>query len=151
VERPSESNAAKLEALLRGEGVAFERSAEGGAVRFDTRLGKHKAVVMIFDTGSVLVQGADSPLRSLLRAKAALEAGGDPGDGRAATREGVAVGRAEAAAKRLLHDLEAVERLRRRGALDEVECLHKVLDAVDAARIELRECGDEILRQIRRP
>lgn len=45
----------------------------------DCQLGKHRAIVKLYATGRILVQGADSPLREgLIRLKHALEAGLDP-------------------------------------------------------------------------
>lgn len=73
---PREQNADALENYFRSAAIEFVRAQEGEAVRFDARHGRHRAVVKTYSTGVVLVQGADSPLRStLLHIKKTLESG----------------------------------------------------------------------------
>lgn len=76
--KASARNAANVKEFLETSGMDFTMIDEAPtAIRFDVRLGKHRAVVKTYDTGVVLVQGADSPLKaSLTHVKELLENGG---------------------------------------------------------------------------
>lgn len=78
VDKASARNAANVKEFLETSSMEFTMTDEAPTVvRFDVRLGKHRAVVKTYDTGAVLVQGADTPLKaSLTHVKGLLENGG---------------------------------------------------------------------------